>query len=94
MELTLQKQTKIKIDMQKFIEYILCSYLEKPQLDRRSLYDEIYYVVLVLTHTDIRDYDNTRYAMQALIKNAYLYATENDYSKADINALKKMIDLL
>ena len=94
MELTLHKQTKIKIDMPRFIEYMLCSYLEKPQLDGRSFYNEIYYIVLVLTHTDIRDYDNTRYAMQTLIKNAYLYATENDYSKADINALKKMIDLL
>ena len=94
MELTLHKQTKIKIDMPRFIEYMLCSYLEKPQLDGRSFYTEIYYVVLVLTHTDIRDYDNSLYAMQSLIKNAYLYATENDYSKADINALKKMIDLL
>lgn len=94
MTLTLQKQTKLKIDMPRFIEYILCSYLEKPQLDGRSLYDEIYYAILVITHTNIRDYDNARYAMQTLIKNAYMYATENDYSKANINALKKMIDLL
>ena len=94
MELTLHKQTKIKIDMSRFIEYILCSYLEKPQLDGRSFYDEIYYIVLVLTHTDIRNYDNSLYIMHTIIKNAYIYAIENNYSKADINMLKKMIDLL
>ena len=94
MILTLQKQTKIKIDLPRFIEYILCSYLEKPQLDGRSFYDEIYYVVLVLTHTDIRKYDNALYTMHTIIKNAYIYATENNYSQADINMLKKMIDLL
>lgn len=94
MTLTLHKQIKIKIDMSIFIKYILCSYLEKPQLDGRSFYYEIYYAVLVIAHIDIRGYDNSLYAMQALIKNACIYAIENDYSKADINALKKMIDLL
>ena len=94
MELTLQKQTKIKIDMPRFIEYILRSYLEKPQLDGRSFYDEIYYVVLVLTHTDIRNYDNALYTMHTIIKNAYIYATENNYSQADLDMLNGIMDLL
>lgn len=95
MELTLQKQTKIKIDMPIFIKYILCSYrLEKPKQDGRSFYNDIYYAILTITHLDIRDYDNALYTMHTIIKNAYMYATENNYSQADINALKKMIDLL
>ena len=94
MTLTLQKQTKIKIDMSRFIECVLYIYrLEKP-LHGRTFYDEISYTILEITNCDIRDYDNARYAMQALVKNAYLYATENDYSKADINILKDIIDLL
>lgn len=94
MTLTLQKQTKIKIDMSRFIECVLYIYrLEKP-LHGRTFYDEISYTILEITNCDICDYDNARYAMQALVKNAYLYATENDYSKADINILKDIIDLL
>ena len=99
MTLTLQKQRKININMSRFIEYILYSYRLKkqyhlPQQDGRTFYDEIYYAVLVMTHTDIRDYDNSLYTMQTIIKNAYTYATENDYSQADINMLKEIIDLL
>lgn len=94
MMLTLYQQTKIPIDTSIFIEHILCSYLEKPQRDGRSFYDEIYYAVLVIAHVDIRDYGNARYAMQALVKNAYKYAIKNNYSKADIHMLKKIIDLL
>ena len=93
MILTLHKQTKLEINMPRFIERILYSYrLDKSLQDR--LYYEIYYVVLDITHTDIRNYDNSLYVMQALIKNAYTYATENDYSQADINMLKEIIDLL
>ena len=56
MTLTLQKQIKLKIDMPRFIKYILCLYhLEKPQQDGRSFYNEIRYAILVITHTDIRD---------------------------------------
>lgn len=94
MMLTLHKQTKIRIDMSRFIECLLYIYrLEKP-LHGRTFYDEISYTILEITNCDICDYDNARSAMQALVKNAYLYATENDYSKADINMLKKIIDLL
>lgn len=93
MILTLQKQRKININMPRFIERILYSYRLEKSLEGR-LYYKIYYAVLEITHTDIRDYDNSLYAMQALIKNAYTYATENNYSQADINSLKKMIDLL
>ena len=94
MTLILYEQRKIPIDTPIFIEHILCSYLEKPQRDGRSFYDEIYHAVLVIAHIDIRDYGNARSAMQALVKNAYKYATKNNYSKADINMLKKIIDLL
>ena len=93
MILTLHKQTKLEINMPRFIERILYSYrLDKSLQDR--LYYEIYYAILDITHTDIRDYDNALYAMQALIKNACIYAIENDYSQADINMLKEIIDLL
>ena len=95
MTLTLQKQIKLKIDMPRFIKYILYSYrLEKPQQDGLSFYDEIYYAVLVTTHIDIRNYDNALYTMHTIIKNAYTYATENNYSQADIDILKDIIDLL
>ena len=95
MILTLQKQTKININMPRFIEYILYSYrLKKSPADRRKIYYEIYYAVLEITHNDIRGYDNSLYAMQTLIKNAYTYATENDYSQADIKVLNEIIDLL
>ena len=93
MILTLHKQTKIEIDMPRFIERILYSYrLDKSLQDR--LYYEIYYAVLVIAHADIRGYDNSLYAMQTLMKNACIYAIENDYSQADIDMLKKIIDLL
>lgn len=96
MTLTLQKQTKIKIDMSRFIKYILCSYrLEKPkQEDEHSFYNDIYYAILTITHINIRDYDNSLYTMHTIIKNAYMYATENNYSQADIDMLKEIIDLL
>lgn len=95
MILTLYTQRKIKIDMPRFIKYILCSYrLRKSSQSRHSFYEEISFVVLKLTNCDIRDYDNASYAMQALIKNACIYAIENDYSQADINMLKEIIDLL
>ena len=96
MTLTLHKQTKIKINMSRFIECILYIYrLEKPLHGHgRTFYDEISYTILEITNCDIQEYDNSRCAMQALIKNAYLYATENDYSQADINILKDIIDLL
>ena len=95
MTLTLQKQIKLKIDMPRFIEYILYLYrLEKPQQDGRSFYDEIDYTILAITHIDIRDYDNALYTMNTIIKNAYTYAIENDYSQADIDMLKGIIDLL
>lgn len=93
MILTLHKQTKLEINMPRFIERILYSYrLDKSLQDR--LYYEIYYAVLEITHADIRGYDNSLYAMQALIKNACIYAIENDYSQADIDMLKEIIDLL
>ena len=94
MMLTLQKQTKIKIDMSRFIECVLYIYRVEKPLHGRTFYDEISYTILEITNCDIRDYDNARYAMQALVKNAYLYATENNYSKADIHILKDIIDLL
>ena len=95
MTLTLQKQIKLKIDMPRFIKYILCLYhLEKPQQDEHSFYNEIRYAILVITHTDVRDYDNALYTMHTIIKNAYIYATENNYSQADIDMLKGIIDLL
>ena len=94
MTLTLHKQTKLEINMPRFIEYILYLYrLERP-LHLRTFYDEIHYAILELTDCDIRDYDNPRDAMQTLIKNAYTYAIENDYSQADIDMLNGIIDLL
>ena len=94
MTLTLHKQTKIKIDIPRFIEYILYLYrLERP-LRSRTFYDEIHYAILEITDCDIREYDNPRYAMQTLMKYAYMYATENNYSQADIKALNEIIDLL
>ena len=94
MTLTLHKQTKLEINMPRFIEYILYLYrLERP-LHSRTFYDEIHYAILELTDCDIRDYDNPRDAMQTLIKNAYTYAIENDYSQADIDMLNGIIDLL
>ena len=94
MILTLHKQTKININMPRFIERILYSYSLKKSPQNMPIYNEIYYTVLEITHADIRGYDNSLYAMQELIKNAYTYATENDYSQADINILKDIIDLL
>ena len=94
MILTLYKQTKIEIDMPKFIRWILYLYrLEKP-LHLRTFYDEIHYTILEITDCDIREYDNPHYAMQTLMKNAYTYATENNYSQADIDMLNGIIDLL
>ena len=94
MILTLQKTKKIKIDMPRFIEYILYLYrLERP-LRSRTFYDEIHYAILEITNCDIREYDNPRYAMDTLMKNAYIYATENNYSQADIDMLNGIIDLL
>ena len=95
MTLTLQKQTKLKIDMPRFIQYMLCLYrLEIPQQNGRAFYNDIHYAILAITHIDIRDYDNSLYTMHTIIKNAYTYATENDYSQAVINVLKNIIDLL
>ena len=94
MTLTLQKQVKININMPRFIERILYSYRLKKSPQNIPIYNEIYYAVLEMTHADIRGYDNSLHAMQAPIKNAYTYATENDYSQADINMLKEIIDLL
>lgn len=94
MILTLHKQTKLEINMPRFIECILYLYrLERP-LRSRTFYDEIHYTILAITHIDIRDYDNALYTMNTIIKNAYTYATENDYSQADIDILKDIIDLL
>ena len=94
MILTLQKQTKIKIDMPRFIEYILYLYrLERP-LHLRTFYDEIHYAILEITDCDIREYDNPRYTMDTVIKNAYIYATENHYSQADLDMLNGIMDLL
>ena len=94
MILTLHKQTKLEINMPRFIEYILYLYrLERP-LHLRTFYDEIHYAILELTDCDIRDYDNPRDAMQTLMKNACIYAIENDYSQADIDMLNGIIDLL
>ena len=94
MTLTLQKTIKLKIDMPRFIECILYLYrLERP-LRSRTFYDEIHYTILEITDCDIREYDNPRYIMDTIIKNAYMYATENNYSQADINMLKEIIDLL
>lgn len=94
MTLTLHKQTKININMSRFIERILYSYRLKKSPQNMPIYNEIYYAVLEITHKDIRGYDNSLYAMQALIKNACIYAIENDYSQTDINMLKEIIDLL
>ena len=94
MILTLHKQRTIKIDMSRFIECLLYMYLLEKPLHGRTFYDEISYAILEITNCDIREYDNSRCAMQALIKNACIYATENDYSQADINMLKEIIDLL
>ena len=94
MILTLHKQTKININMSRFIERILYSYRLKKSPQNMPIYNEIYYAVLEITHKDIRGYDNSLYAMQTLINNAYTYASENDYSQADINMLKEIVDLL
>ena len=94
MTLTLQKTKKLKIDMPRFIEYIIYLYrLERP-LGSRTFYDEIHYAILEITDCDIREYDNPRYVMNTLMKNAYVYATENNYSQADIDMLNGIIDLL
>ena len=94
MILTLHKQTKLEINMPRFIECILYLYrLERP-LHSRTFYDEIDYTILAITDCDISDYDNPRDVMQTLMKNACIYAIENDYSQADIDTLKDIIDLL
>lgn len=94
MILTLQKTEKIKIDMSRFIEYILYLYRVERPLHLRTFYDEIHYAILEITDCDIREYDNPRYAMQTLMKNAYTYATENNYSQADLDMLNGIMDLL
>ena len=94
MILTLHKQTKLEINMPRFIECILYLYrLERP-LHSRTFYNEIDYTMLAITDCDISDDDNPQDVMQTLMKNAYIYATENNYSQADINMLKEIIDLL
>ncbi len=94
MILTLQKTNKLKIDMPRFIEYILYLYRVERPLHLRTFYDEIHYAILEITDCDIREYDNPRYAMQTLMKNAYIYATEKNYSQADIDMLNGIMDLL
>ena len=94
MTLTLHKLTKININMSRFIERILYSYRLKKSPQNMSIYNEIYYAVLKITHKDIRGYDNSLYIMQALMKKAYIYATENNYSQADIDILNGIMDLL
>ena len=94
MTLTLQKQIKLEINMPRFIECILYLYrLERPVCSR-TFYEEIDYTIFAITDCDISDYDNPRDVMQTLMKNAYIYAIENDYSQADIDILKDIIDLL
>ena len=96
MILTLHKQTKLEINMPKFIECILYLYrLERQRpVHSRTFYNEIDYTILAITGCDISDYDNPRDVMQTLMKNACIYAIENDYSQADIDMLKGIIDLL
>ena len=96
MILTLHKQTKLEINMPRFIECILYLYrLERQRpVHSRTFYNEIDYTVLEITDCDIREYDNPQYTMQTLINNAYTYAIENDYSQADIDMLKGIMDLL
>lgn len=94
MILTLQKTEKIKIDMPRFIECILYLYRVEKSLHLRTFYDEIHYAILEITDCDIREYDNPRYTMDTIIKNAYIYAIKNNYSQADLDMLNGIMDLL
>lgn len=100
MELTLHKQVKININMQAFIDYLLRPYRPahlRPYWNRllqsgNRLYFELNAVINHFTACDLHDFDNPFEIMQTIMKNAYIYATEHDYSQTDIDMLKEIID--
>lgn len=92
MKLTLHKQTEIEINLHSFIENLLHMYRLATLRDGYTFNHEICYIIECMTMCDPRDYDNPFYAIQTVMKNAYVYATEHDYSQTDINTLKEIID--
>ena len=92
MKLTLHKQTEIEINMNSFIGNLLHMYRLATLLDGYSFNHEICYVIKDMTMCDPRDYDDPFYVIQTVMNNAYIYATEHDYSQTDIDTLKEIID--
>ena len=92
MKLTLHKQTEIEINMYSFIENLLHMYRLATLRDGYTFNHEICYIIECMTMCDPRDYDNSFYAIQTVMKNAYIYATEHDYPQTDIDMLKEIID--
>ena len=92
MKLTLHKQTEIEINMYSFIGNLLHIYRLATLRDGYSFNSEICYVIEDMTMCDPRDYDDPLYTIQTVMKNAYIYATEHNYSQTDINMLKEIID--
>lgn len=95
MTLTLYKQTEIEIDMPRFIEHILKLYRSKRPLgDGRTFNNEICHIIERMTLCDPYDYDNAFYAIQTVMKNAHIHATEWGYPQTDIDMLNEIIDLM
>ena len=95
MTLTLYKQTEIEIDMPRFIEHILKLYRSKRPLgDGRTFNNEICDIIERMTLHDPYDYDNAFYAMQTVMKNARIHATEWGYPQTDIDMLSEIIGLM
>lgn len=100
MKLTLHKQVKININMQAFIDYLLHPYRpanlrpywNRLLQDKNRIYFELNAAIDSFTAYDLRDFDNPFEIMQTIMKNAYIYATEHNYSQTDIDMLKEIID--
>ena len=95
MTLTLYKQTEIEIDMPRFIEHVLKLYRSKRPLgDGCTFNNEICDIIERMTMCDPYDYDNAFYAMQTVMKNAHIHATEWGYPQTDIDMLSEIIHLM
>ena len=92
MKLTLHKQTEVEINMHSFIGKLLDMYHLSTLQDGYTFNHEICYTIENITGCDPRDYDDALYAIQTVMKNAYIYATEHNYPQTDINMLKEIID--
>ena len=95
MTLTLYRQTEIEIDLDNFIEHILKLYRSKRPLgDGYTFNNEICSIIEDMTMCDPYDYDNAFYAMQTVMKNARIHATEWGYPQTDVDMLDEIIDLM